>query len=304
MRRASPPETFAVRVMFRCEHPGRLARWLLLTRSMVSQTSRAIDDEIVNLSGGLFEEASFLALTMPLIDVLGPDPAPPPRRVAQQRAAIARRISWTVAASASACLAMGLAAAGEGSRPTPPPEREPPAGAAGDRVMASFVPVGWMLVSEPEPDDASELPVSAQAGVAPAAVPPQRRAEMPRPQPAHRMAEPSPAMHLSLPASPPQPNLLAALAAPEHDLSRAAAAIAIAVAARGAARCLEPGDTRTTMSVQVTFAPSGHATSAAVIGGPFLGTATGSCIARALSAARVPPFDAPPVSASTSVHLR
>jgi hypothetical protein len=64
-----------------------------------------------------------------------------------------------------------------------------------------------------------------------------------------------------------------------------------------------PNDPRATMNVRVIFAPSGAVTSAAVSGGPFVGTRVGICIATALRSATVRPFDGDPVTVDTSIRL-
>ncbi len=88
------------------------------------------------------------------------------------------------------------------------------------------------------------------------------------------------------------------------DFSRSAAAVAITSAGRRAAACLQPGDARGSMPVSVTFAPSGRVTTSTVDGGPFAGTTTGGCIARALRSAGVAPFDGAPVTVHSSVSFR
>jgi hypothetical protein len=87
-------------------------------------------------------------------------------------------------------------------------------------------------------------------------------------------------------------------------INKAAAATAISVAAARAKRCLEPFETRTTMPVRVTFAPSGRVTTAMVVGGPFAGTSVGSCIATWLRTATVGAFDGPGVAVLKTVQIR
>ncbi len=100
------------------------------------------------------------------------------------------------------------------------------------------------------------------------------------------------------------PPLAAAPPVAGTDISRPAAAVAISVAGRRAASCLADDDLRGTMPVSVTFAPSGRVTTATVDGGPFVGTAVGGCIARALRSASVGPFDGAPVTVRSSVRVR
>lgn len=88
------------------------------------------------------------------------------------------------------------------------------------------------------------------------------------------------------------------------EISRSAAAVAISTAGRRAASCLQPGDVRGSTPVSVTFAPSGRVTTSTVNGGPYAGTTTGGCIARALRSASVAPFDGAPVTVHSSVSFR
>jgi|HubBroStandDraft_6_1064221.scaffolds.fasta_scaffold120271_3 hypothetical protein len=257
-------------------------------RAPATETSPTTDDDIINLNGGLFEEARLSAHSMPLIDV-SRRPVP-----AQQRTRGAQRISWTLVASATACLALGLSAGGE-------VDGEPPEPAAAVIVPVTFVSADSTLACEPEATAEPEPSIPAPA-TAPSAA--QRSAEMKRPQLVRGAAEPPQVMRISLPASPPQRSPLAAFAAPVHELSRAAAAIAVAAAAHGAGQCLDPGDTRTSIGVRVTFAPSGRVEGATVTGGPYVGTAARGCIVRMLRAAQVAPFEGSPVSVSTSIRLR
>jgi hypothetical protein len=53
----------------------------------------------------------------------------------------------------------------------------------------------------------------------------------------------------------------------------------------------------------VTFAPSGRATSAQVVGGDLQGTPAAGCIVGAFKGLSVPPFDGSPVSVSKTVNL-
>jgi hypothetical protein len=87
-------------------------------------------------------------------------------------------------------------------------------------------------------------------------------------------------------------------------LNAAAAGTAIAMAAGRAGSCLKAGDARTTMSVKVTFAPSGRVTTALLNGGPFMATEEGSCIARAMRTARVGAFEGGPVTVTRTVRVR
>jgi len=87
----------------------------------------------------------------------------------------------------------------------------------------------------------------------------------------------------------------------EFDKSAASAALGGGVGA--ASGCKQPGDPSGTARVQITFAPSGHVTTANISGPPFAGTPTGSCIARAFKSVTVPPFSGGPVTVSKSVSI-
>lgn len=118
---------------------------------------------------------------------------------------------------------------------------------------------------------------------------------------------PEAAMAASLDAISPQRVTAKNAAAPDPasaGISRPAAAVAISMAGRRAASCLQPGDARGSMPVSVTFASSGRVTSSTVNGGPFAGTTTGGCIARALRSASVAPFEGGPVTVHSSVSFR
>ena len=67
---------------------------------------------------------------------------------------------------------------------------------------------------------------------------------------------------------------------------------------------LYDGDPAGIAKVSVTFAPSGRVTNSQVIGGPYIGSAAGGCIARAFRSAQVPAFDGDPVTVQKAVDLR
>jgi hypothetical protein len=56
--------------------------------------------------------------------------------------------------------------------------------------------------------------------------------------------------------------------------------------------------------VEAVFAPSGRTTRTSVVGGPYAGTETGACIARALREMHVPAFDGDAVVVTKTVRLR
>ncbi len=75
---------------------------------------------------------------------------------------------------------------------------------------------------------------------------------------------------------------------PKFNVS--AAKSSLSRAAANAAGCKKAGGPTGTGKVHVTFAPSGRATSARVVSGPFGGTSVGGCVASIFRRARVPPF--------------
>lgn len=85
---------------------------------------------------------------------------------------------------------------------------------------------------------------------------------------------------------------------PPFDMSAAKAALETAAAS--APSCKTPDGPTGKGKVQVTFSPSGHATSANVIEGSFGGTSVGGCIAKLFRSARVPPFSGDPVTVAKS----
>jgi hypothetical protein len=80
-----------------------------------------------------------------------------------------------------------------------------------------------------------------------------------------------------------------------------AAKVALKSAAAGASGC--PAGNPGSATVTVTFAPSGDVTQSQV-SGVLAGTATGTCIASAMSKASVPPFQGEPQQLQVKVTLR
>lgn len=125
----------------------------------------------------------------------------------------------------------------------------------------------------------------------------------------HPTSEPA-AAEPAAPAQPSEADALmaaqrAALSAPKAaGFSRSAAGAALAAAAGQAAACKKEGDPSGMAKVSVTFAPSGRVTSSQLVGGPFVGSAAGGCIARAFRSAHVPAFEGDPVTVQKSVDLR
>jgi hypothetical protein len=137
-------------------------------------------------------------------------------------------------------------------------------------------------------------------------------AAQPRPAPARAVvtraaAPPTPAA--SADPEPPQAKaeLKAAEAVAEPDklegFSRRAAWAALQAAAREASSCRQQGDPTGMAHVRVTFAPSGRVTSALIDSGPFVGTPTGSCIAKTMRRMTIPPFAGEHVTVSRTVTI-
>jgi hypothetical protein len=82
------------------------------------------------------------------------------------------------------------------------------------------------------------------------------------------------------------------------------AASALDSAAQGASSCRQAEDPSGVAVVTITFAPSGRVTTATIAGPPFVGTATGSCIAAKMRTARVPAFAGPFVTVRKTVTIR
>lgn len=85
--------------------------------------------------------------------------------------------------------------------------------------------------------------------------------------------------------------------------SRDAAAQALAVAASQTSICKKPDGPTGQGKVQVTFAPSGRATTANIVSGPFGGTAVGGCVSGVFKRAKVPAFSGDSVTVSKSFTI-
>jgi hypothetical protein len=88
---------------------------------------------------------------------------------------------------------------------------------------------------------------------------------------------------------------------PSFDMSAAKAALE--AAASSAPSCKTPDGPTGKGKVQVTFSPSGRATSANVIEGAFGGTPVGGCVAKLFRSARVPAFTGDPVTVAKSFTI-
>lgn len=87
------------------------------------------------------------------------------------------------------------------------------------------------------------------------------------------------------------------------SFNTAAASQALSVAAAQTSICKKPDGPTGQGKVQVTFAPSGRATTANIVSGPFGGTAVGGCVSGVFKRAKVPPFTGDPVTVSKSFSI-
>jgi len=253
-------------------------------------TERAIDVEIINLSGGLFDRMLVIAPFEPVPEVVVPI-----RRAARAQAWRAHVASQVVGAVAATVLVGGVAAAYQVAPAAPAARKDAPSPPRAAAHMAAPAPHCGARVIAASAAGVSVSPEDTPATpVAPAA---------PR-LPASRVA--APATHregmealAAIPVVAPTPSPLEALGAPRTRFDHVVAAVAVADAGRGAGACLAH-DARRTVRARVTFSPSGHARSAALEGGPFVAEA---CITAALRGARVRPFEGGAVTVSTTVRL-
>jgi len=93
-------------------------------------------------------------------------------------------------------------------------------------------------------------------------------------------------------------------AAEEEPFDAREAASAVDSAAERASSCRREADPSGTALVTITFAPSGRVTTATLAGPPFIGTATGSCIANTMRSAKVAAFSGKHVTVRKTVTIR
>jgi predicted Zn finger-like uncharacterized protein len=205
--------------------------------------------------------------------------------------------------------------------PAPPPSAVPTAAVTAAPPPAAPAPAAPLPLAP-----AVAPKVAAPAPAAPKAAPAAKAAPSPadtgastleaalRPDKAETTAAPTPdlsgAKKVVLAEEPDEtasskelPNPGAAEPAPEppkRPFDTGAAKAALQSAAGSVPSCKTADGPTGTGKVQVTFAPSGRATAANVIEGPFGGTSVGGCIARLFRAAKVPPFSGDPVTVSKS----
>jgi hypothetical protein len=280
-----------------------------------AQTIRTLDEEIVQLDGGLFDDltAASTAQSVPPPVEISPPVSQSTYARAVERACRADQRATTAFLGISLGLVIGSLVIGLD---------------VGSRALApTFAATAWIREVAALTFARAPLAPVDPAPLAPASVEPALRASAPiaeQPTGAIALKSPFPNASMTAPAVP----ATSLAAAPRRDVAPAAvvparraldapkaglpgqginpsaAATALGIAARRADRCLESGDPRTTMAVRVTFAPSGRVTTAVVNGGPFAGTQVGGCIATALRTATVAPFAGEPVTVVRSVAVR
>lgn len=300
----------------------------------MTERATRIDGEILNLDGGLFttlprheiplssyglgakviepavdDYATTQVMRRVKLDSLAPMAltAPEIERVSDLPAAPRRAAPWTFLAGVAAGVAMilggGLVSrarhAGAPESATAALAATPIEAAAAEMREAPIATPAPAPV-EATPAEPARVPVVAKAAPAPQQAAPVKAAAPRAPVVAAPAAEPVATADLpsALAELPPPPR------APEVQISRSAVAVAIADAGLRAGACKDGEIASMSMPVSVTFMPSGRASRATVNGGPFAGTPAGSCVAQALRAASVPPFDGEPVTVSTTLHLR
>ena len=133
-------------------------------------------------------------------------------------------------------------------------------------LQVVLVPEQLPLVSAPTEPAAAKAPQSAQGATASIA---------------QLEAQPQPALELNADPEPESNDV-------PFDANTASSVLD--VAAQQASTCRQVGDPRGMAMVSVTFAPSGRVTAATISAPPFVGTATGSCVAATMRDARIQPF--------------
>jgi hypothetical protein len=173
---------------------------------------------------------------------------------------------------------------------------------AAQKAAPQVLPAGREAASLQQTDSiGQDVHVQTVSATTTAAEPPAASARVLRAAasgPAGKELTPEPASQSAQPAADtPKSN---APAAPfDRDAARAALA-----KARAQAQACNDGSVEGSTRIGVTFAPSGRVTRAILEGDSrFLGSSVGSCIARHMRAAKVPPFDGGYVTVHATVRL-
>jgi hypothetical protein len=302
------------------------------------------DDDIFNLSGGLFAGGTSGPLAAPdlsaMIAPVLPESSRPSALLAPQKGAPSRP-------KAPATAALSVDTAAGASAPVVSERRASPAATAASRrgaragwaVAIATLGVGLMLVSLKLGKSSTTTTIMA-AETAPPAIGPVDTAKPALPivtappveAPASTIAARDPGAAVkrekdptaAIPATAaPRSTAIAAttaaitapivtappIAAPPPpssgaEFDQSAAKASLAAAAGRAVGCKQPDDPSGGATVSVTFAPSGRVTSSKVTSAPFQGTVMGGCIASAFRSASVPPFEGAPVTVTKNVSIR
>lgn len=201
--------------------------------------------------------------------------------------------------------------------PEPPPAETAPAETAAATAVAAAPeahPVAAVHATQGDGVTAPVLPskpsstTTTSYEAAKAAMRPDKTDTSPRPaaeKPSDKTAKPAEKVVLAEEGSNDQAGAAEAPAEeptkPPFDTSAAKAALQ--AASSSAASCKQDDGPTGSGKVQVTFAPTGRATSANVIEGPFGGTSVGGCVAKLFRAAKVPAFSGDPVTVSKSFTI-
>jgi hypothetical protein len=272
-------------------------------------TARTIDWEIANLEGGLFQPGVWTGS-----DTLNPIRVPP--EIERSPAAPTSSLRWrpVLAAAVVGGAFLGSVVAMASPQRTTPRLRAPAAvptmSSEATAPPVKRAPIAFR--SEAAPVDACfavEAPVLAYPAIegaavaAPAKSPEERSASALRDLRAQVLPATRSASVMTSPRDAEVTSKLGALVARPRDINGAEAAVVIAAAGRRAASCADPDGDRVSMPVSVTFASSGHVTSARIDGGPFVSTATGGCIARSLRGITVHAFDGDPITLHGTIRV-
>jgi hypothetical protein len=106
------------------------------------------------------------------------------------------------------------------------------------------------------------------------------------------------------PSAPAKPTTESAEDSAKEPFDAEAAASALEGAAGRASSCRQADDPSGVAVVTITFASSGRVTTATLAGPPFIGTATGSCIAAKMRTARIEPFSGSFVTVRKTVTIK
>jgi hypothetical protein len=330
-----PPPPRSVDVLLDFDEPPRNSGHedlRILTAKVVERPARRADAELLTLHSGLFPEAPPRPPLLPgdlalLVRGAPEEAGPPDTATAPGPADEGSRASPPPPGPA----AKPEPAPGPHDAGAPAPAHRLPAGSVPDPVVSERRParrsgvaswavgvasVGTVAIvvalrfgaaapPEPEPS-AREAPPATEAAPSPPppAAAPASHPEPREVQPARTVIERAPPAPITTAPPTAVPKPAPPVPAEDGDFDRAAAGTALAKAAAAAAGCKQADDPAGGARVSITFAPSGHVTSARVTGQPFQGTRIGACIAATFHTVIVPPFSGDPVVITKDVNVR